>query len=165
MPGVWVSIGSNIDRVTHIREAVQELRETFGPLRLSGVYESDAIGFEGAPFYNLVVGFDTGLSIPELNARFRAMEDAHDRVRTGNKFAPRTLDMDLLTYGQAIHVVDGQSLPREEILRYAFVLGPLAEVAGKEVHPSTGKSYAQLWSEFDQTNQPMQPIAMDWEIA
>jgi len=107
MPRVWVSIGSNQARERSIRGAVQALRERFGELTLSQVYESEAVGFEGHPFYNLVAGFDTGETVGELNAAFRQIEDAFGRVRGPDKFSPRTLDIDLLTYGDLVGTVDG----------------------------------------------------------
>lgn len=161
MPRVWVSIGSNMDREPSIRGAVRALRERFGTLVLSRVYESQAVGFEGYPFLNLVAGFDTDESVSALNNAFRAVEDAHGRVRGPEKFSPRTLDIDLLTYGAAIGMVDHYELPRDEILRYAFVLGPLAEIAGDAVHPVELRSYRALWHSFNQASQPMTQVPLD----
>ena len=59
MPTVYVSIGSNVDREFNIRSSVKVLREYFPGLRPSSVYETEAQGFNGDPFYNLVVGFET----------------------------------------------------------------------------------------------------------
>ncbi len=161
MPRVWVSVGSNQDRENSIRGGVRALRKRFGDLVLSGVYESEAVGFEGRPFYNLVAGFETEEDVAALNAAFRAIEDAFGRVRGPEKFAPRTLDIDLLTYGDFAGEVGGSVLPRDEILRYAFVLGPLAAVAGDEVHPVLERSYRELWDAFDQTVQPLTPVPLD----
>ena len=148
MPRCWLSIGSNQDREASIRGAIDDLRSTFGDLILSNVYESPAEGFDGEPFLNLVAGIDTNLSVGEIDRTLRAIEDAHGRIRGPDKFAPRTLDIDLLTYGQASGTLDGRELPRCEILRYAFVLGPLAEVAPDEVHPGTGRSFRDLAEEL-----------------
>ena len=67
MPRVWVSVGSNIDREHHIRAALADLHMAFGDLTVSPLYETDAVGFEGDAFYNLVVGADTvvGLGMQE----------------------------------------------------------------------------------------------------
>lgn len=149
-----------MDRGRSIRGAVKALRERYGELVLSRVYETEAVGFEGKPFYNLVAGFDTETPVAELNSGLREIEDAFGRVRGADKFAPRTLDLDLLTYGDAVGRFDGCELPRDEILRYAFVLGPLAEVAGDELHPSDGRTYREIWEAFGKGDQPIRPIAL-----
>lgn len=159
MKRCWVSIGSNLDRERSIRGAVKSLRERFGELVLSRVYESKAVGFQGQPFYNLVAALDTSEEVPALRVALRSIEDAHGRVRGPDRFASRTLDIDLLTYGDRTGTVEGYQLPREEILLYAFVLGPLAEVAGDEIHPGAGRSYRDLWRAFDKSRQPLAPVA------
>ncbi len=160
MARVWVSIGSNVDRERHIRGAIEELRHELGELILSRVYESAAVGFPGAAFYNLVAGFESQLAPAELNRRLRAIEAAHGRERAGPRFAARTLDIDLLTYGDRVGHFDGLELPRDEILKYAFVLGPLAEVAPGERHPVDGRTYAELWAAFDRSGQAIHPVAL-----
>jgi 2-amino-4-hydroxy-6-hydroxymethyldihydropteridine diphosphokinase len=124
------------------------------------VYENASFGFEGSPFYNLVLGFDSDRSVAQLSERFREIEDQHGRTRGGAKFAARSLDIDLLTYGDQIIRTETLELPRPEILVYAFVLGPLAEVAGGERHPITGKTYSELWGEFDQTKHRLTPVGL-----
>jgi len=155
---VWLSIGSNVERKANITGCLRALRDSFGELILSRVYENASFGFEGSPFYNLVVGFDTDWSIAQLMQRFHQIEAEHGRVREGPKFAARSLDIDLLLYGDLVVKQDKLDLPRPEILEYAFVLGPLAEVAGNEIHPVLGKSYAELWSEFDQVKHSLIPV-------
>lgn len=162
MPRVWVSIGSNQERERSIRGAVQALRERFGALTRSSVYESDAVGFEGHPFFNLVVGFDFDGTAAALKDAFREIENAFGRVRGPERFSPRPLDIDLLTYDDFVGTVDGCELPRDEILSYAFVLRPLAEVAGDEVHPGVGRTYRELWEDFDQAAQPLATVAFDF---
>ena len=161
MPHVWVSLGSNIDRERCIRGAVAALRGRFHELTLSKVYESEAVGFDGQPFYNLVLGFRTEDSPAALCRCFREIEDAFGRERGCDKFSPRTLDIDLLTYGDRVVRTGGIALPREEIIRYAFVLMPLADVAGDEVHPQTQCTYRALWDAFDRDGQSMWPVELD----
>jgi 2-amino-4-hydroxy-6-hydroxymethyldihydropteridine diphosphokinase len=158
MPRVWLSLGSNIDREQHIRGAVRALRETFGKLIISSVYESEAVGFKGGAFFNLVVGFDTDRAPAELCRYFRAIEAAHGRERCGEKFASRTLDIDLLTYGDRVIKENNVEIPRDEITRYAFVLQPLAEVASDELHPALGMSYRELWKQFDKEGQVLEVV-------
>lgn len=141
----WISIGSNIDREASIQAAVQALEATYGHLVLSPIYETQAVGFEGDAFYNLVVGIQTEASVEEINVQLRAIEDANGRQRGRERFSSRTLDLDLLTWGEAVGVIDGCRLPRAEILEQAFVLGPLADVAPSDIHPAAGQSYGALW--------------------
>jgi 2-amino-4-hydroxy-6-hydroxymethyldihydropteridine diphosphokinase len=160
MHRAWLSIGSNQDRARNVRAAVARLRAAFGEVVVSPVYESEAVGFAGEPFYNLVAGIDTDMPVAELRRILRSIEDAQGRVRGPDKFAPRTLDIDLLTYGDARQPAEG--LPRGEILEYAFVLGPLADVAPDERHPTVGQRYGDLWTAFDHAAQPMRRVDLDW---
>lgn len=153
MPRVWVSIGSNIERERNIRGALVDLRQRFGELIVSPVYETPAVGFSGAAFFNLVVGFDTDLPPVTLHGLMREIEARHGRERDGPKFSSRTLDLDLLTYGDAVTDEGGKVLPRDEITRYAFVLAPLVDVAGEERHPQLGESYRSLWERMSTENK------------
>lgn len=153
VPRVFVSVGSNIDRRRNILSALDTLKVQFGELLESPVYESEAVGFEGKNFYNLVVAFHTGLGLDELVARLHDIEYAHGRSRSDKKFAPRTLDLDLLTYGVRVDHDPPRDVPRHEITEYAFVLRPLSDIAGEEVHPETGQTYAQMWRAFKDCGQ------------
>ncbi len=157
---VWLSIGSNLEREANIAGSINALQESFGELVISQVYENPSFGFEGTPFYNMVAGFDTDWSVAQLMQRFRQIEADHGRVRGGAKFAARSLDIDLLIYGKQVIKEGALELPRPEILEYAFVLGPLAEVAGSECHPVIGRSYAELWAEFDQAKHTLTPVVV-----
>ena len=74
MPRIWVSIGSNIERESHVRAALVELRALFGDLIVSPVYEAQAVGFDGPPFFNLVVGLDSELPPATLHGLMREIE-------------------------------------------------------------------------------------------
>ncbi|MBT2968817.1 MAG: 2-amino-4-hydroxy-6-hydroxymethyldihydropteridine diphosphokinase [Candidatus Thiodiazotropha sp. (ex Ctena orbiculata)] len=155
----WLSLGSNLAPEIHIPTALRELERLFGDLRISPIYESRSIGFEGANFHNLVVGILTDHSPRELVAELREVEKRHGRERTPEKFSPRTLDIDLLTYGEQI-LDDGPiQLPRDEIRKYAFVLLPLSEVAGDEIEPRSGRTYSQLWESFEGQDQDLWRLA------
>jgi len=162
MAQVYVSVGSNLDRERNIATSLQALTESYGELQQSSVYESAAVGFDSAPFYNLVVGFSTQESPQVIQDQLHAIEDRCGRQRTATLSA-RTLDLDLLLYDDLV-LVDGKLLlPREDINRYAFVLGPLAEIAGAARHPVTAVSYADMWADFDDSEQPLTRI--DWPPA
>ena len=153
MPRCWVSIGSNIQPEENNRAALADLHETFGDIVVSPLYETEPVGFSGDDFLNLVVGFDSNLSPGRLHDLMREIEDRHGRQRDGEKFSARTLDLDLLTYGDTVTEDGGKSLPRDEILRYAFVLAPLTDVAGDELHPQRGEPYRTLWSRFPESDK------------
>ncbi len=148
MARVYVSIGSNIDKEANIRSALAALRQKFGKLLLSSVYQSQAVGFEGDDFHNLVVGFDTHTTPAQIAQSLRGIEDEHRRDRATQRFGPRTLDLDLLLYDDLIVDQNGLQLPRDEITQYAFVLCPLAEIAGELRHPRMGKPLRELWEDF-----------------
>ena len=159
MAYVYVSIGSNIDREQHIDTALRVLAADYGDLLQSSVYESDAVGFDSAAFYNLVVGFNTDESPRAVQHWLHAIENHHGRLRTA-ELSARTLDLDLLLYDDLV-VSDGKLvLPRGDIDRYAFVLAPLAEIAGSARHPVTAISYAEMWSAFDDSQQALTRV--DW---
>ena len=163
MPRVWLSLGSNVDRERNIRAAVAQLGDMFGELVISPVYESEAVGFEGTPFFNLVVGIQTTLGIDEVVSRLHAIENNQGRVRGESRFISRTLDIDMLTYGSEIIEQGKTKLPRNEITRYAFVLRPLADVAGSEIHPITQRTYQALWADFDEADQSLWRASLQFD--
>lgn len=162
MAKIYISIGSNINPAHYMRAAIAELSQLLGPLTLSSVYESEAVGFHGDNFLNMVVGASTNLPIAELVQQFKAIERRHGRAANAQKFAPRTLDLDLLLYDDLVcdtPVV----LPRAEILTNAFVLWPLAELAPALVHPTSAERYDTLWQHYDKAQQRLWPIDFDWQ--
>ncbi len=162
MAYVYVSIGSNIGRYRHITSALDALQHQFGELSVSKVYESEAVGFEGDNFLNLVAGFKTDKSVGELSVVLRQIEDDNGRLRDGPKFGPRTLDIDILTYDDVVGEVDGVVLPRDEITKNAFVLLPMTDVAPEKKCPGLDKTYQQLWRQYDQSIQKLWVVDFDW---
>jgi len=162
MPRIFVGVGSNIDRERSVRAGVADLRRQYCKVQLSSVYESDAVGFEGDAFYNLVAAFNTDDSIEQVVTSLAHIENQHGRMRGGERFVARTLDLDLLLYGDEIIATENYHVPRDEILHYAFVLWPLAEMVPDDVHPEVGENYAVLWEKFDKRNQALRPILFEW---
>jgi 2-amino-4-hydroxy-6-hydroxymethyldihydropteridine diphosphokinase len=160
MTRVYVSIGTNIDREHNVRAAVDALRRHYGALRISPVYETAAVGFEGHDFYNLVVGFDTDEQPETLRDGFQAIESEQGRRRGGERFASRTLDIDLLTWGDCVMESAGLTLPRGEILKHAFVLRPLADIAPETTHPVAGLTYSELWTRFEGNGEDMREVEL-----
>lgn len=149
MERIFLSVGSNIERESNIPAGLRALRERFGPLTVSTLYECPAVGFEGDDFYNLVVAFDSGEPVLAVHEALHEIEDRFGRDRSQPKFSPRTLDIDLLLYGGRILREGKLVLPRPEIERVAFVLAPLAELAPIRVHPVSGESFTAMWATFD----------------
>lgn len=148
MTACYVSVGSNIDKEKNIEVALCSLRETFGKLTISPIYETTAMGFDGDDFLNLVVSFETNLSAHAIFETLREMEFKQGRLPNSQKFSPRYLDLDLLLYGDAI-IDDGiLKLPRADIEKYHFVLQPLADIAPDLVHPVLKKSYREMLEAF-----------------
>lgn len=164
MAWVFISLGSNIDREELTRAGVAALRQRYGELLLSSVYESEAVGFVGEDFYNMVIGLQTDEDVHHVAATLHQIEDEHGRDRSGPRFSSRTLDLDLLLYDDLVIEEDRLQIPRDEILHRAFVLWPLAEIAGKRVHPVEKKTYAELWQAFDKQKEKLRPIEFDFEL-
>ena len=154
---IYVGLGSNVDRETRLRMAVDALRERFGEIELSPVYELAAVGFDGFDFLNLVAGFDTELEVEVVAGIFHDIENELGRDRSLPKFASRSIDLDILTYGDRILDIPGLRIPRPEILENAFVLKPLQDLAPQQLHPETAESFGSLW-------QQMAPAAPRLEV-
>ncbi len=162
MTRVYIGIGSNIDREHNVVAALDRLAQVFGELTVSPVYESEAMGFDGAAFFNLVVGIDTALSLHEVRLQLRAIEREHGNAGNLPKFSARSLDLDLLIYGDFCGVVNGAKLPRADIAEYAYALWPLADIAADELHPQLRISYGALKQQFAK-NQRLWPVALYWK--
>ncbi len=160
MTRAYVGIGSNIEPERHVRAAVAALRERYGPLLISPVYASAAFGFEGDEFYNLVVALETEQGLPELANTLARIEREQGRPDGSQRFAPRTLDLDILTFGDTVADAP-RRIPRDEITYYAFVLRPLADIAPDERHPALGARYAELWQAFDGVGLPLRRVDLE----
>ena len=156
---VYVSAGSNVASAENLRLACRELRQRFGPLQMSGVYRNRALGFVGDDFLNLVLCFRTAESPVAIIAELERLHVLAGRVRGPDPYSSRTLDLDLLLYGDAVLPDPAIRVPREDIRKYAFVLGPLAELAPGLHHPPDGETMAELWAAFDQAAHPLERVA------
>lgn len=157
----YLSLGSNIDPVRHVREALDALRERFGAVRVSPAYLTRAVGFDGADFVNCVAIINSDLEPEPLNDWLHALEDAHGRDRGGPRYSDRTLDIDIVLFGdRELQGAGNLRLPRPE-LAHAFVLHPLADIAADVVVPGTGRTLGELWRAHPDYEAIAQVVALD----
>ena len=162
MTTLALSIGSNIDAESNIRAALDALNLEFENIRSSTTYESQAIGFDGDNFLNLVILADTDKGLDDVAAILKRLEDKLGRDRQQVRFSGRTMDIDILLYGNESGMCCGIELPRPEVTENAYVLQPLSELLPDLVHPATGMSYLNLWKDYDKSKQQLWAIETDW---
>ena len=161
MAQIYISLGTNVNRQENVENALNALTQLLGSLTLSSLFESEAVGFDGTPFYNMVIGAVTDVSLTDLSQALKTIEYDNGRRPQAKKFSPRTLDLDLLLYDDIIAQQPAQ-IPRDEITENAFVLWPLAEIASSLVHPVVGKSYGELWQQYDKSKQKLYVVPLVW---
>lgn len=146
-----LSLGSNLDAERNLVAAARALRGRFGDVVFSPVYRVPAIGFEGPDFLNAGALLHSDLQPVELDAWLHALEDAQGRRRDVPRFSSRTLDIDLVFFGDRVMKGSGNlELPRPE-LKHAFVLKPLVDVAPEFRDPVSGRTLAELWAARPET--------------
>lgn len=131
-------------------------------MRCSTTFESQAVGFDGDNFLNLVVLAETDAELEDVSVFLKALEDELGRDRQQARFSGRTMDIDILLFGNDSGAAAGIELPRPEITENAFVLQPLAELLPDEIHAATGKPYRELWQDYDKSKQRLWPVETDW---
>ncbi len=149
MSTAYLGLGSNRNAESNIRAGVRALYRNFANTAVSPVYRSTAVGFSGNDFLNCAARIETDLTPGELKDWLTALEDEYGRDRSQPKFSDRTLDIDILLHDDKVGDFDGLTLPRGEILKYAHVLKPLADLAPGLKHPETGKTFSEHWDEFE----------------
>ncbi len=159
MIDAYLGLGSNQNAKRNMATGIAELEKAFGEVRISPIYRSPAVGFSGEDFLNAAAVVQTDMSVGELKAWLTALEDRHGRDRSQPKFSDRSLDIDILLHGDKVGEFDGLELPRDEILKYAHVLKPLADIAPELKHPVTGQTFADHWAGFegDRSLQAVEP--------
>lgn len=145
---VYLGLGSNCNAEANITAGIRALRKAFEKVQVSPVYRSAAVGFAGSDFLNCAAVIDTDMALGELKRWLVELEDLYGRDRSQPKFSDRTLDIDILLYRDLVGEHDGLVLPRDEILKYAHVLKPLADLAPELRHPETGLTIAEHWATF-----------------
>jgi 2-amino-4-hydroxy-6-hydroxymethyldihydropteridine diphosphokinase len=161
MTRVYLSLGSNIEPEKHLRAAVAELRERFGAIAVSPAYRFAAVGFDGPAFINLCTGIDTDLEPQALNDWLHALEARHGRRRDVPRYSSRTLDVDIVLYGERVLRGTGNlEVPRPELLQ-TFVLQPLIDIAPAALDPLRGQTLVQIWQSGAAVGPAGTPILLD----
>ena len=161
---VLVAAGSNVDPARNLRTALDVLQRHFAPMRVSRAYSNAAVGFEGDDFINLVLRFETDCSLEAVIERLQEAEAACGRERHAPKWAPRAMDLDILLYGDEVRDEPGLKLPRPDLLRRPYMLGPAAEIAPEVRHPTQHESLGALWRRMQAgQSHAMSPVDIDWQ--
>ena len=160
MTAVYVAAGSNVEPARNLARACAEITTSWPDARFSRAYSNVAVGFEGPDFINLVVGFTTSQSIDVVLARLREIETLCGRPRNAPKWASRAMDLDILLFGDRIEKTIDYTLPRPDLLKRPYMLGPMAEIAPAVMHPTAGKTIGELWAQFGGGTHVMTPVSI-----
>ncbi|MFP8966664.1 2-amino-4-hydroxy-6-hydroxymethyldihydropteridine diphosphokinase [Pokkaliibacter sp. CJK22405] len=146
-PLAWIGLGSNLEQpLQQVKEALEALRQLPDSQLLahSGLYRSDPVGPPGQPDYiNAVALIATALDPHTLLDEMQRIENAHQRVRK-ERWGPRTLDLDLLLFGQEVIQTERLSVPHPYLHERSFVLYPLAEISPALEIPGKGPLFSLL---------------------
>ena len=144
---IFLSLGSNIEPEKNINFAKEQLQIKYGKLLISSIYKTKSVGFKGDDFLNLVIKAST-IDSPETVIDYLHQIEKQTGRETGTgQFNSRTLDIDLLLYGDLIDA--SLNLPRDEILEYNFVLEPLIEIFPEGKHPIEKRTYKEIFIELN----------------
>lgn len=161
MTDVYVAAGSNVEPEKHLSIALRALAAAYGPLTLSPAYRNKAVGFSGADFINLVVGFRAEDDVRTVRQQLQKVEAACDRPPGAPKWAPRTMDLDILLFGDLVSDEPGLIVPRPDLLRRPYMLKPMADIAPEVRHPVLGTTMRELWRTFDGDAHSMVEVSLD----
>jgi 2-amino-4-hydroxy-6-hydroxymethyldihydropteridine diphosphokinase len=159
MSHVYVAIGSNVSPEENVLKAAHEIKRRFPDAKLSSWYRNPAVGFTGEDFINGVVGFTTTLSLESVIEQLHAVEALCGRPRNAPRWAPRAMDLDVLLYDDLVRP-EPTKVPRPDLLKRPYMLGPLAEIAPQVMHPTAGLTIGELWQQFDRESHTMTRIEL-----
>jgi dihydroneopterin aldolase/2-amino-4-hydroxy-6-hydroxymethyldihydropteridine diphosphokinase len=161
---VYISLGSNIEPERNLPEAVRRLARHCHLLAVSPVYETQPVGTTEQPnFLNAAVLIETDLTASDLKTRvLQGIEQELGRVRTADKFAPRTIDLDISLFNSEVLQFGQRRIPDPEILRYAHVAMPLADLAPEYFHPETGRSLRDIANSLPEGGLVLRPDISLW---
>ena len=157
MTEAFIGLGSNVgDRREHLRAALRGLERLGRITRVSSLYETEPVGFaEQGAFLNAVAAIETDLTPHELMQELLNIEAGRERVRV-QRNGPRTLDLDLLFYGDEVIERPGLAVPHPRLQDRRFVLAPLCQIAPDLRHPALGLSVQELLEELRDTAEVLE---------
>ena len=142
---VFLALGSNINAEHNLQAAAQRLASRFHLRAVSPVYETAPVGKTDQPnFLNAAASIETDLAAAELKQALQAIEQELGRVRTDDKNAPRTIDLDISLFDAQVLEVGQRHIPDPDILRYPHIARPLADLAPQQRHPETGQTLQEI---------------------
>ena len=150
---IYLGIGSNLNRKHNIISCLKFLSQSFQKYQISPIYESPSFGFKSNDFYNCVVKIETRFNLINLKKWLIKLEDLHGRDRSQPRYSNRTLDIDILLFNDWVGEFLGIKIPRNEILKQAYVLKPLVDIAGNLKHPVTQLSFRDHWYCLKKTSE------------
>jgi 2-amino-4-hydroxy-6-hydroxymethyldihydropteridine diphosphokinase len=162
---VLVAAGSNVEPLLNLRRALDSLAAAYPALRISRAYRNRAVGFEGEDFVNLAIAFDTDDDVLAVVAHLQEAEGLCGRARHAPKWAPRAMDLDILLYGGRVCDEPGLKLPRPDLVRRAYMLGPAAEIEPNMRHPTRGETLRELWEKFPREPHALEAVDLGWPAA
>lgn len=158
MSTAWLGLGANVNAEENIQAAIGELRTRFGTVALSPAYASAAVGFDGDDFINLAARVETDMSPLELRQYLRDLEDRYGRQRDVPKFSDRSLDIDILLYDDLVVRSPVLEIPRAEIVSFAHVLKPLADLDPELIHPTKRQTIIAIWNTSGLSDESLKPL-------
>ena len=164
MTRVFIALGSNINSEVNIQEAVRRLSSRCRLLAVSPVYETAPVGKTDQPnFLNAAALIETDLTAAELKTQvLQVIEQELGRVRTEDKNAPRTIDLDIALFGDQVLDVGSRHIPDPEIFKYPHIAVPLADLAPQQLHPETGRTLLEIAQGLPASGLVRRPDVVPW---
>jgi 2-amino-4-hydroxy-6-hydroxymethyldihydropteridine diphosphokinase len=158
---VFVAAGSNVDPEKNLARACAEIARRWPDAIFSRAYRNVAVGFDGPDFINLVVGFSAAQPLASVIELLRGIETQCGRPRYAPKWASRTMDLDVLLFGDRVEKTSEYTLPRPDLLKRPYMLGPLAEIAADVLHPTEQRTIGELWQTFEGNGHTMTAVSIE----
>ncbi|MDH4564414.1 2-amino-4-hydroxy-6-hydroxymethyldihydropteridine diphosphokinase [Pseudomonas taiwanensis] len=159
---VYLGLGSNVLPWESLSAGLDRLEGVFNILESSSVYFSEAVGFDGPPFLNMVVKVLTELSLAQVVSSVRAIESDFGRANNDLLKCSRRLDIDILLFDDLCGLFGHVHLPRPGMVESAYVLAPMAELSPNLVHQGSSKTYEDLWLLYGHDLPLIQKVNFEW---